>query len=107
VEELEDGGRILVRKYLKDGVVVKEFRHVTATVIHRGVYKDGKTYQRGDQVSWGGSTWHANEDTDEKPESSKHWQLSAKRGRDGKEGKDGKLGERGPQGNPGLNGRNY
>ena len=108
-EEIEDGGRWVVRRYLLEGKVVREFRHRLATTLYRGVYRDGHEYLRGDQVSFGGSIWHANEDTTEKPEASKSWQLASKRGRDGKEGrdgkdgKDGKDGERGP---PGLNGRN-
>lgn len=83
-ETLEDGGRVVVRRYRR-GEEVQEFRHVTATVIDRGVWKQGP-YQRGDSVSHGGSTWIAQKDTETKPDTpDSDWRLSAKRGRDGKD----------------------
>jgi hypothetical protein len=59
-------------------------------MIYRSVFREGEEYERGDTVTWGGSLWHCNEDTREKPsDGSKSWQLAAKRGRDGKDGRDG------------------
>jgi integrin beta 3 len=56
------------------------------TPLHRGVFRDGTTYERGDFVQWGGNLWHANETTTEKPlEGCKSWALAARRGRDGKD----------------------
>jgi hypothetical protein len=56
---------------------------------YEGVYIDGKAYERGSVVTWAGSTWHANEQTNTKPgEGSKAWTLIVKRGRDGKDGRD-------------------
>jgi hypothetical protein len=56
------------------------------TPLHRGVFRDGTTYERGDFVQWGGNLWHANETTTEKPiEGCKAWALAARRGRDGKD----------------------
>lgn len=55
-------------------------------VIDRGVFKEGTNYQRGDGTTWGGSFWIAQEDTADKPETSKAWRLAVKRGRDGKDG---------------------
>jgi integrin beta 3 len=56
------------------------------TPLHRGVFRDGTTYERGDFVQWGGNLWHANEMTTEKPiEGCKSWALAARRGRDGKD----------------------
>jgi hypothetical protein len=56
-------------------------------MIYRGVYKDGQKYERGDTVTWGGSLWHCDSDTKEKPgEGSTTWTLCAKKGRDGKDG---------------------
>ena len=50
---------------------------------------DGKTYERGDGVTWAGSEWHCNEPTTTKPgDGSKAWTLKVKRGRDGKDGRD-------------------
>lgn len=101
-EELEDGGRVLVRRWKRGGEVVKEFRHVTAQPLERGTWREGHTYQRGDITTWGGSYWIALADTSTKPETSPDWRLSVKRGRDGKDGKNGRDGERGP---PGKDGR--
>lgn len=72
------------------GLQVKELATLTFPVqIYRGVYVDGRMYDRGDGVTWGGSEWHCNETTTTKPgDGSKAWTLKVKRGRDGKDGKD-------------------
>jgi hypothetical protein len=103
-ETVEDEGRVTVRRYLHDGSVVKEFRHTTAHLIYRGVYAPGRTYQRGDTATWGGSLWHCNETTTAKPGETKAWTLMAKKGGDGKAGPIGPRGDQGlmgPQGPPG------
>lgn len=98
---LEDGGRVLVLKFVC-GERVKEFRLTTATMIYRGVFVDGNTYEHGDTVTWGGSLFHCNEETKAKPNyGEKAWTLAAKRGNDGNNGLPGAKGERGPQGLPG------
>lgn len=58
--------------------------------IYRGVFKSGE-YEPGDVVTWGGSAWHCEEVTSDKPGEvgSKGWTLAVKRGRDGKDGKHG------------------
>jgi hypothetical protein len=72
------------------GLQVKELGTLTFPVqIYRGVYVEGKTYDKGDGVTYGGSEWHCNETTTTKPgDGSKSWTLKVKRGRDGKDGKD-------------------
>lgn len=56
---------------------------------YEGVYQEGKAYDAGQLVTWGGSSWHCNEPTDTKPgDGSKAWTLMVKRGRDGKDGRD-------------------
>lgn len=56
-------------------------------MVYRGVFNDGKTYVRGDTVTWGGSLWHCESETADKPgEGAKAWTLCAKKGRDGKDG---------------------
>lgn len=56
-------------------------------MIYRGVFKDGQKYERGDTVTWGGSLWHCEDETADKPgEGAKAWTLCAKKGRDGKDG---------------------
>lgn len=70
----------------KRGEDVAEFR--LPIMIYRGVFKDGKTYRRGDTVTWGGSLWHCDDETnDNKPDGGKGWTLAAKRGHDGKDGR--------------------
>lgn len=52
--------------------------------IYRDVFKAGTEYQPGDTVTWGGSMWHCNEATSDKPgeTGSKGWTLAVKKGRD-------------------------
>jgi integrin beta 3 len=102
IEEYADDGRTLVRRYLRDGNVIKEFQHRSAAMLYRGVWRS-KSYLKGDVVTHGGSSFVALADTDAKPELSSDWQLANKRGRDGKDGKDGRNGERGPAGRDGRN----
>lgn len=52
---------------------------------HKGVWRDGVAYEKGDQVQHAGSLWTAQGVTTEKPGDSKDWVLSARRGRDGKD----------------------
>jgi hypothetical protein len=71
-------------------------------VLDRGVYRAETGYEKGDAVSFGGSIWIAQQDTDTKPgQGNPHWRLAVKHGRDGRDGKDGEKGERGPEGRPG------
>ena len=52
-----------------------------------GVFVEGKSYDVGELVTWGGSMWHCNEATETKPgDGSRAWTLAVKRGRDGKGG---------------------
>lgn len=82
---LHDGERGVTFRFIK-GDKVKEFTVTVPALIYRGVYTDGKTYEPGDVVTWGGSTWHNGEPTTTKPgEGSKSWTLMVKRGRDGKD----------------------
>lgn len=86
---VQDGERAVVFKMTRGNRVKEIGRLVSPVMIQRGVYVDGKVYAFGDVVTWGGSQWHANEDTTTKPgEGSKAWTLIVKRGRDGKDGRD-------------------
>lgn len=111
VETYEDDGRVLVRRYMREGAVVREFRHVTTQMVYRGVYKDGKAYQQGDTVSWGGALWHAMKDTNAKPdqpnEASRAWVMAVRRGAEGKRGPQGEVGPQGAQGPQGPTQRLY
>ena len=56
-------------------------------MIYQGVFKSGQGYLPGDTVTWGGSLWHCDEPTQDKPgeTGSKSWTLATKRGRDGRD----------------------
>ncbi|EIQ21535.1 putative portal -like protein [Shigella flexneri K-315] len=58
-------------------------------MLYRGVFRAGETYHPGDMVTWGGSLWHCNSMTEDKPGEahSSAWTLAAKRGRDAGGGK--------------------
>lgn len=86
---LHDGERDITFR-LRNADQVKEFTITVPVEIYRGVYLDGKSYVRGDNVTWSGSEWHCNEPTSTKPgDGSKSWTLKVKRGRDGRDGRDG------------------
>lgn len=85
---LHDGERgFTIAVGVGDRVTEKTFQVPAA--IYRGVYREGGKYERGDLVTWAGSLWHCEKDTDEKPgDGSECWRLAVKRGRDGKDGRD-------------------
>lgn len=57
------------------------------TILDRGVWEQ-RAYEKGDAVSYGGSLWIAQQDTEDAPGTSKAWRLAVKRGRDGKDLRD-------------------
>lgn len=78
-----DDGRTLKFKFTR-GEVMHSFEFALPVPIYRGVFKEGESYERGDLVTWGGSLWHCDKGTSEKPNPDS-WTLAAKRGRDGKD----------------------
>lgn len=54
--------------------------------IYRGVFKEGQEYEAGDMVTWGGSVWHCQEKTADKPDAGP-WKLAVKKGQNGKDAK--------------------
>lgn len=87
-----DGERQVTFRFAR-GDQVKEFPVVFPVLIYRDVYRPEKAYARGDVVTFGGSMWHCNAATEEKPgDGSTAWTLAAKRGRDGRDAtiKEGK-----------------
>lgn len=98
---LADDGRT-VQWAWSDGSLVEGWSLKFATVLDRGVYQAGKTYEAGDGTTWAGSFWIAREATDTKPgQGATPWRLAVKAGRDGRDGKDGKDGLKGADGRPG------
>lgn len=68
--------------------VTENVRKTLPKVEYRGVFTEGGTYARGDLATWGGSVWHCDQETTEKPDGpSKHWTLAVKKGRDGRDGR--------------------
>lgn len=93
-----DGERTMTIRYERGGLS-RELRAVFPIPIYRGVYQPDQQYERGDIVTFGGSMFHANAMTGDKPEEAGgSWTLATKRGRDGRNGKDG---DRGPEGKSG------
>lgn len=86
LEVIHDGERNLTLRFAR-GEQVKEFPLTLPIVLDRGVFKDGTEYVKGDAVTWAGSLWIAQKDTNTKPDSGEGWRLAVKRGRDGKDAK--------------------
>lgn len=87
--EGDDLRQVSVKTTLSNGVEQVKAFHFPA-MVYRGIFKSGM-YDPGDTVTWGGSLWHCDSPTDDKPGevNSKGWTLAAKRGRDGKNGTNG------------------
>lgn len=81
-----DGERAITHKWTVGGET-KELRITTPIAIYRGVYVDGKIYERGDFVTVNGSLYHCDTDTTARPgEGAKEWTLAVKRGKDDRKG---------------------
>jgi len=79
-----DGERSIML-YLGDGEKTIKQELILPIPIDRGVYREDTPYRKGDVVTWAGSMWICQlDDPTGKPESSKDWRLSVKRGRDAK-----------------------
>lgn len=99
---LHDGERTVTFRF-QNGARLKDFQVVIPAVIYRGIYIEGKTYEIGDVVTYGGSAWHCKKATGLKPDyiaqrdqqnntlgpqGKDFWTLMTKSGRDGKDGRD-------------------
>lgn len=83
--ELSEDGRVLTLSLENDEEKITH-RLQLPTMIYRGVFKAGQTYLQGDTVTWGGSLWHCDAETIDKPGApDAPWRLAAKRGSDGKD----------------------
>jgi hypothetical protein len=82
----EDGRTVVIRFMAGDEIREKSLK--LATIIDRGTYQRGKSYEPGDAVSWGGSLWIAQAVTDESPDESRHgtpWRMGVKKGQNGRD----------------------
>lgn len=82
-----DDGRTYVLKFQR-GELSHEYELTFPVPVYCGVFKEGEEYVSGDMVTWGGSLWHCDQPTKEKP-GTDSWTLSVKKGRDGKDAKVG------------------
>jgi hypothetical protein len=98
--EFRADDKVLVLKFQSDDTL-ETHEMFLPYVRDTGVWREGEKYLEGDGVTWGGSFWIAQKDTDTKPDGGE-WRLAVKKGRDGK---DGLAGERGEKGQPGPAGR--
>jgi hypothetical protein len=105
-----DGERTITIKF-QQGDRVKAFPFKLPIPIHRDLYDAAKSYETGDEVTWGGSCWRARglaknvEPGTGAPESKRLWILTSMRGRQGKAGIKGDMGDRGPRGEMGPQGQ--
>jgi len=85
-EETLDDGRTIRRTthYTSGRMVVREIK--TSALLYREVWREGE-FERGDVVTWGGSAWHCQIKTTDKPGTSAAWRLMVKEGARGKDGK--------------------
>ena len=83
-EALLEDGRTLKRVSVYTNGQRFERSFKLQMMLDRGVWRQGM-YEAGDVVSYGGSSWIAQRDTEGKPEQSPDWRLAVKRGRDGKD----------------------
>lgn len=83
MEVVSDGRRTFSFVFTK-GEQRKEFSHKLPVVLDCGVWKDGAFYEHGDGVTYGGSFWIAQKNTDDKPGTNESWRLAVKKGRDAK-----------------------
>jgi integrin beta 3 len=84
-----DGERTFTFKFARGGREKTFGAFRVPSMIHRGVWLEGKAYEQGDVVTWAGSGWIAKTDTITKPgDGSSDWLLVIKRGRDGRDAKE-------------------
>jgi hypothetical protein len=82
-------GRTVVLSFTR-GEITEQFEVKFPVPIYRGVWREKDEagnkleYSPGDLVTWGGSLWHCDEKTGEKPDAGS-WRLAVKKGRDGKD----------------------
>lgn len=82
-EQGEDPREIIIVSKLSSGVESRTVFKVPM-IQYRGVWKEGQ-YEQGDVTTWGGSAWHCQMQTKDKPGISAAWKLMVKEGARGKD----------------------
>lgn len=87
-EELLGDGRTIRRttNYTDGRELVRDIK--VKSIIYREIWREGE-YEAGDVVTWGGSVWHCQQKTADKPGMSAAWKLMVKHGAPGKDAKSG------------------
>lgn len=85
---LHDGERNFTVQFSR-GDQIKAFPFTIPFVIYRDLWTEGKSYEKGDAVTFGGCMWVAKDATTAKPDftplAAKYWRLAIKEGRKGKD----------------------
>jgi hypothetical protein len=82
VQVVHDGERQVTIRFAR-GEHVKEFALTIPAIIDRGIWREGK-FAKGDGVTWDGSFFIAQCDTEQKPLLHQDWRQAVKAGRPGK-----------------------
>jgi len=94
ISQGEDSRELSVAAMLTSGVkMVSDFR--VPAMIYREIWREGE-YNEGDVVTWGGSAWHCQQKTTDKPGISSAWKLMVKHGAPGKDAGPAAEPSRGP-----------
>lgn len=83
--EFEQTGPRDFALFFVKGERVKKFAFRVPVPVYQGVFKQGSRYEQGDAVTFGGSIWIAQTDTNSRPQTDDTWKLAVKSGRDGKD----------------------
>lgn len=89
IDQLEAAVTAAVEKRVQAEVEKRVAETIAALpiVTYKDVFSEGTEYRPGNLVTWGGSIWHCNTATTEKPGVNGSWTLAVKKGRDGRDGK--------------------
>ncbi|WP_240765968.1 phage portal protein [Escherichia coli] len=87
VDIRQDNLRSFTLTLTRSGGVTEAKTFSVPVTLYRGVFSAEKEYQPGDTVTWGGSLWHCDAVTTDRPDEpgAKGWTLAVRRGRDMRE----------------------
>lgn len=104
MEFSKDGRTVGLSICYTDGSVVDKTAR-SASMLYRGIWKDGELYERGDVTTRNGCSWVLIADKQAgspgEPNVETGWALAVKAGRDGRDGAKGEKGDRGAEGRAG------
>lgn len=85
---VEYDGERTIKFVLERGDERREYVFDMPIPLYQGLFEDGKSYEKGDSVTWAGSVWIAqsNGATKKPGENNNEWRLAVKRGKPGQNG---------------------